>query len=133
MWPGYGKITFFAQPNAIGYVIDDPMCIYDIQANNSSGLIPGNGTTTGTTSATSGATATIDNSNTGDPILGISGMQLDLLTNKPINVPTTTTGNIYPLKIIGVTQVPGNVYGIPFMNFQVSINYGVYSAGQLGV
>lgn len=124
VWIG-GTPTYGNQP-AVAYVIDDPDVIFNIQCG---------GNTAPVTNAPSGAVA-MTATGIGNLTTGQSGTYLNM-TITPVSSPSFLTNDnssiLFPLKIVGVVQVPGNVYGIPYLNLKVSLNSSGYKAGQVGV
>ena len=108
-WPG-GTATLGGR-DAIGFVIDDPNTIFNIQANNTAALTRG---------ATIGYLAAIDLSKSGNTVSGLSGAMLN-------SAGMANGGGAVSLKIINSDAYPGNNFGIPYQNFDVLIQNHVYA------
>ncbi len=145
--------------DAVAYVITDPTVMFNIQANNPVGTpLPGSGPNSIIGNVTTIA-ASVAGSNPygGSFTTGQSGMMVSSSAIYPTNnaianfftayatgATLVAQNNLFPLKIRGVVQVPGNTLstglanaggtiGIPFVNLIVSLNNSVYNTGQIGV
>lgn len=108
-WPG-GTVTLGGR-DAIGFVIDDPNTIFNIQANNAVAL---------TRAATIGNLAAVSFATAGNTVNGLSGVTLNASA-------IVNGGATVALKIIESNAYPGNTFGIPYQNFNVLIQNHVYA------
>lgn len=118
-WPNPAPATFNNQ-NPIAFVLDDPNILYDVQ------VIGGFGTGgQGAIAADLFSNSTISFATAGSTISGQSGAVLGGIDN------ATTS----PVKVLRLTPVPGNAFGIPFNNVIVQINNNPFrgSTGSAGV
>jgi len=107
-WPA-GTLTL-GGVDAVGYVIDDPNTIFNIQANNAVALTRAN---------TIGKLAPVSFATAGNTVNGVSGVTL--------NSTTANGGAAVALKIIESNAYPGNTFGISYQNFNVLIQNHVYA------
>lgn len=108
-WPA-GTVTL-GGVDAIGYVIDDPNTIFNIQANNAAPL---------TRAATIGKLAAVSFATVGNTVNGISGVTLNASA-------ISNGGAAVALKIKESNAYPGNTFGINYQNFNVLIQNHVYA------
>lgn len=112
-WPA--STTVATGTTVKAYIICDPHVIYDIQTNNTTGLVLTNINNNCNFAIGTGNTAT-----------GISASVLDLST------PPGTTSTLN-LKILDLVAVPGNDFGVAYNSALVTINNSFFNAGVTGV
>jgi len=105
-WPNPAPPTFRNQ-NPVAFVLDDPNILYDIQAGNAAGSGGA-----GILQVDLFSNATIGFGTAGSTVSGQSGAVLLAIDN------TATS----PLKILRLTPVPGNAFGVNYNNVIVQIN-----------